>query len=68
MKKGDLFITKDGKTVFEIVGRWCGDMVLADTNEDSDHVLIYGASEIEELLGERYFKKLHKTGIKVKGE
>jgi len=65
MKKGDLYITKDSKNIFEVVGRWCGDFVLANTNETSDDVLIYGASEIEELLGEGYFRKLHKTGIKV---
>lgn len=68
MKKGDLFTTKDGKTIFEIVGRWCGEIVLANTNEASEDVLIYGASEIEELLDEGYFRKLHKTGMKIGGE
>lgn len=68
MKKGDLFITKDGNDMFEIVGRWCGDIVLANTNEASNDVLIYSASEIEELLGEGYFRKLHRTGMKIGGE
>lgn len=65
MQKGDFLLTKDVKKVYQIVGRWDKDIVLAPVSEDTDQVLIYGAAELEGLISEGHFRKLHKTGIKV---
>jgi hypothetical protein len=65
MQKGDYLLNKDGSKVYQIVGRYDRDVVLAIISEDSDEVLIYGAAELEGLISEGHFRKLHKTGIKV---
>ena len=65
MKKGDFYITRDSKTVYKIVGRWGNEIVIADTDEDSEEVLVYLPSEIEEMVGTGKLRKQHKTGIKV---
>ncbi len=68
MKRGDLFITKDARTIYKVVGYWGRDIVLADVNEEEDaskEVLIYSPAEIEELVGHGYLRELYKTGIKV---
>lgn len=65
MQKGDYLLTKDGKRAYQIVGRFDRDIVLAIASEDSDEVLIYGAAELEGLISDGHFRKLHNTGIKV---
>jgi hypothetical protein len=65
MKKGDFLIAKGSAKVYQIVGRWDRSVVLAPAGEDDEQVLIYTASELEELIAERQFSKLYKTGFKV---
>ncbi len=65
MQKGDFIIENSSKAIYQIVGRWERDIVLAPTSEDADQVLIYTASELEGLVSQGYFNKLYKTGIKV---
>lgn len=68
MQKGDYLLSRDGKKVYQIVGRYDRDVVLAIVSEDSDKILFYGADELEGLISEGHFRKLHKTGIKVNEE
>ena len=68
MKKGDFYITSDSKTVYKIVGRWGYEIVIADTDEASEEVLVYLPSEIEEMIVTGKLRKLHKTGIKIDKE
>lgn len=65
MKKGELLIDNSGQ-IYQIVGRWNRDFVLAPVEENDEQVLVYTASELEALIGERKFGKLYKTGFKVK--
>jgi hypothetical protein len=51
--------------VYQIVGRWDRSVVLAPVSDDDERVLIYTASEVEELIAEGQFGRLHKTGFKV---
>lgn len=67
MKKGDFLISK-GKVIYQIVGRWRKDIVLAATDDESDEVLVYSSSELEELIAEGYFRNHYNTGIKVTEE
>lgn len=62
MQKGDLLITRKVQSVYQIVGRWDGEIVLANINDDSDEVLVYGPSELENLISEGRFRKLYKIG------
>lgn len=66
MQKGDYFIAKRSEKIYQLVGRWDKSLVLASTGDDDESVLIYTASELEELIATGEFGKLHKTGIKVK--
>lgn len=68
MQKGDYLLSRDGKRVYQIVGRCDRDVVLANISEESEEVLIYGAAELEGLISTGHFRKLHKTGIKVNEE
>ena len=54
--------------IYVIAGRWGKDIVLVDTDEDSEEILIYGAAELEGLMSAGHFGKLHKTGIKINEE
>ena len=65
MQKGDYFISKRSEKIYQLVGRWDKSLVLASAGDDEE-VLIYTASELEELIATGEFGKLHKTGIKVK--
>lgn len=65
MKKGELFITKGSNKVYQIVGRWDQEVVLAPLCETEEQVLIYTTTELEELIRLGHFRKLHQTGIKV---
>ncbi len=68
MKKGAYILSKDGKHAYYIAGFWGKDIVLAPVNDDDDQVLIYTATEIETLISEGKFSKLHKIDMeKVKG-
>lgn len=68
MQKGDYLLSRDCKNVYQVVGRYGRDVVLAIISEESDEVLIYDAAELERLITTGYFRKLHKTGIKVNEE
>lgn len=48
--KGDHFHSSYSNQAYVVVGKWCGNMVLAPTTPDNDECLIYSASEIKELL------------------
>ena len=50
IQKGDLFQATYSNQSYVIVGKWCGDLVLAATTKDNDECLIYSAGEIEELV------------------
>ena len=50
MKKGDRFQATYSDQTYEIVGKWCGDLVLAPATLGDEECLIYSAGEIEELL------------------
>lgn len=65
MQKGDYFIAKRSEKIYQLVGRWDKSLVLASAGDD-ESVLIYTASELEELIATGEFGKLHKTGFKVK--
>jgi len=62
MKKGDFLITKNGKAVCKIIGKWGSDFILENINED---VMMYGETELQSLIKEGTFRKLNPTGIKV---
>lgn len=65
MEKGDFLITKNGKTICKIIGKWGGDFILENINEKDEDVMMYGETELQSLIKEGTFRKLHPTGIKV---
>jgi len=68
VKKGDYLIKRSSNKIYVIVGRWDKEIVIADTDPNSEEVLIYGPEELESLISEGKFGKLHKTGIKIEKE
>ena len=56
MKKGALLTTGNGKKVYQVVGRYGKDIVLAETSENGDEVLIYGPKELQGLIDEKRFE------------
>ena len=50
MNKGDRFSATYSNQSYTIVGKWCGNLVLAPTKAGDNECLIYSAEEIEELL------------------
>ena len=66
MKKGDFLITKNGKTVCKIIGKWGSDFILENINEEVEDVMVYGETELQSQIEEGTFRKLHPTGIKIK--
>jgi len=68
MKKGAYIITNGGKHVYQIIGRWGKEIVLAPVSDNDDQVLIYTASELDTLISEGKFNRLHKIDMeKAKG-
>lgn len=65
MKKGDFLVTKNGKTICKIIGKWGSDFILDNINEEHQDVMMYGEAELQSLIEEGTFRKLHPTGIKV---
>ncbi len=63
MKKGAYILSKDGKSAYQIAGFWGKDVVLAPVNDDDDQVLIYTASELDTLISEGKFSRLHKIDM-----
>lgn len=68
MNRGDFLIAKGNDKVYQLVGRWDRDMVLAPTSEADEQVLIYTASELETLIETGHFRKLYQTGFEAKAE
>lgn len=64
MKKGDYIVNKQGNKVFQMVGRWGREIVLAIANEDSEEVLVYGAKELDEMIADGWFRKLHRAEVR----
>lgn len=50
MKKGDRYQATYSNQRYVIVGKWCGNLVLAPLDKDDNECLIYSAGEIEELV------------------
>ncbi len=50
IQKGDQFKSTYSNQSYVIVGKWCGNLVLASIAKDNDECLIYSAGEIEELV------------------
>ncbi len=48
IKRGDRF--KTPYELYEVAGKWLGDIVLAPVNTDKDECLIYSTGEIEDLI------------------
>lgn len=68
MRKGDFLIKRGSNKIYIIAGRWDKEIVLADTDEDSEEILIYGAAELENLIDKGHFGKLYRTGINLTKE
>ncbi len=56
MKKGTLLTIGNGKKIYQVVGRYGKDIVLAATSENGDEVLIYGPTELQGLIDEKRFE------------
>src|SRR5665647_2364531 len=54
MKKGTCITRKDGKA-YTVAGRWDRDVVLAPVDGNDDQVLIYGKSELDDLIKTCHF-------------
>ena len=50
MNTGDRFNATYSDQSYSIVGKWCGNLVLAPIKAGDDECLIYSAGEMEELL------------------
>lgn len=50
INKGDRFRATYSDQSYAIVGKWCGNLVLAPTKANDEDCLIYSIGEIEELL------------------
>lgn len=61
MKKGTFLIAKAGNKSYQIIGRWGSDIVLMQTSEKDDQVLIYSPSELDGLIEEGHFRILHEV-------
>lgn len=57
MKKGDYIVNKQGSKVYQMVGRWGREIVLAIANEDSEEVLVYGAAELDAMIADGWDQK-----------
>ena len=57
IKKKDRFENRSGE-LYEIAGKWDGDLILAPIEESNDECLIYTPSEMEEFLETGYFKRV----------
>lgn len=68
MNKGDYLVIQGCDKIFQIVGRYCNNIVMSDANEDSEEVLIFTSTDVEKALTEGRFRKLHKTGFKITEE
>lgn len=68
MKKGDYLVKRGNNKIYVIAGHWGKEIVLADTDEESEEILIYSAAELEGLIARGEFGKLYKTGIKIEKE
>ena len=62
MKRGEFFLTRNNR-MYQAVGRWGLSIVLAAVSEDTDQVLIYEPSELEELVTKGEFRILHDAQI-----
>ena len=55
IEKGDSFRTMYSGKIYQVVGKWESNIVLAPVNKEDEQCLIYTPSEIEELLEQREF-------------
>ena len=65
MKNGDFLITKNSQTICKIIGKWGSDIILENISEPDEDVMMYSETELETLIKEGTFRKLHPTGTKV---
>lgn len=54
IKKGTILLASNAQE-YEIIGSWCGDIVLSNTNIDEDDILIYGKNELVDLISMSVF-------------
>jgi len=50
VNKGERFQSTYARETYVVVGKWCGNLVLAPTTPENEECLIYSSGEIEELL------------------
>ncbi|CUH96389.1 hypothetical protein P22_2479 [Propionispora sp. 2/2-37] len=50
IKKGDRLQSTITKQTYVVVGKWCGNWVLAPTAADQEVCLIYSTGELEEMV------------------
>lgn len=55
IKKGDRFKNIHSKEIYEVVGRWCGDVVLSPQKVDNEKCLIYTNNEMADFIDEGIF-------------
>ncbi|MBW8382225.1 MAG: hypothetical protein K0M69_06870 [Youngiibacter sp.] len=65
MKKGDFLITKNGNATCKIIGKWGSDIILENISGPDEDVMMYSETELQSLIEEGTFRKLHPTGTKV---
>jgi hypothetical protein len=52
MKKKDKLRLKNGGKIYEVAGRWGGDIVLTPKDKNDEQCLIYTENEVKELFEE----------------
>ena len=57
IKKGDQFRAYYSSEIYEIVGKWNGNLVLASTTPGSDECLMYLPEEIEGMVSEGQWER-----------
>ena len=68
MKKGTVLIAKTSEKVYQIVGCWGKDIVLAPIHDDDDQVVIYTKTELEDFIESGNFRKLKPVNIDIEFE
>ena len=68
MKKGDYITINGSDKILKVVGRYGDVLVLSDTGDNSEEVILCTAMDVEEVLTEDMFKQLRKKGIKITEE
>ena len=57
IKKGDKFKQRNTNNIFEVVGRWCGEIVLSPQKANDEVCLIYTTNEMVDFVEEGVFTR-----------